>query len=124
VETLRQLRAAGLGLAVDDFGTGHSSLSYLQEFPVHAVKIDRSFIRDLHRSRHSAAIIATILAMARELRLKVIAEGVETEEQLEYLRSYGCDQIQGFLYSKPLPAQEFEALLMGSRTATPAAAAG
>lgn len=124
VETLRKLRAAGLGLAVDDFGTGYSSLSYLQEFPVHAVKIDQSFIRDLHKSRDNAAIVAAILAMARELRLKVVAEGVETEEQLEYLRSHGCDQIQGFLYSKPLPAREFEALLAAAGQIAPEKAAG
>lgn len=124
VETLRRLRAAGLGLAVDDFGTGYSSLSYLQEFPVHAIKIDQTFIRDLHKSRDNAAIVAAILAMARELRLKVIAEGVETEEQLEYLRGYGCDEIQGFLFSKPLPAQEFEALLARSRQIMTTAAAG
>jgi EAL domain-containing protein (putative c-di-GMP-specific phosphodiesterase class I) len=124
VQTLRRLRAAGLGLAVDDFGTGYSSLSYLQEFPVHAVKIDQTFIRDLHKSRDNAAIVAAILAMARELGLRVIAEGVETEEQLEYLRNHRCDQIQGFLYSKPVPAHEFEAILARSHGTRPEAASG
>jgi diguanylate cyclase (GGDEF)-like protein len=123
-ETLRRLRAAGFGLTVDDFGTGHSSLSFLQEFPVDAVKIGRTFIRNLDEGRDNAAVVAAILAMARELRLKVIAEGVETEEQLEYLRDHRCDQIQGFLYSKPLPAQELEDLVAAAPGNPPQALAG
>lgn len=111
VDALRSIRDAGVRLTVDDFGTGYSSLSYLKHFPLHALKIDRSFVRDLHTSRDDAAICAAILAMARELGLKVIAEGVETEEQLAFLKLHGCDQFQGFLCSKPLPPDEATELL-------------
>jgi len=108
---LNRLRAAGVTLSIDDFGTGYSSLGYLKQFPVDTLKIDRSFVKDLHVSSDDAAICAAIIAMARELRLKVIAEGVEVVEQVDFLRKHGCDQIQGFLVSKPVTVENLEDLL-------------
>jgi predicted signal transduction protein with EAL and GGDEF domain/FixJ family two-component response regulator len=108
---MKRFRAAGLLLSIDDFGTGYSSLGYLRQFPVDALKIDRSFVKDLHTSEDDAAICAAVIAMARELKLKVIAEGVENSEQLAFLRRHRCDQVQGFLISKPVPAGELEILL-------------
>ncbi len=104
---LRRLGAAGISLSIDDFGTGYSSLGYLRQFPVDALKIDRSFVKDLPASSDAAAICAAIIAMARELKLRVIAEGVETSEQLEFLRAHRCDEVQGYLISKPLSAVDF-----------------
>jgi diguanylate cyclase (GGDEF)-like protein len=108
---LQRLGSAGLTLSIDDFGTGYSSLGYLRQFPVHALKIDRSFVKDLHTSTDAAAICAAIIAMARELKLKVIAEGVETETQLAFLRNHRCDQVQGYLIGKPVSAAELQRLL-------------
>jgi EAL domain-containing protein (putative c-di-GMP-specific phosphodiesterase class I) len=112
IEALNTLKNFGVDLSIDDFGTGYSSLSYLKRFPIDILKIDRSFVQDLHRDADDAAICAAILAMAHRLDLKVIAEGVELEEQLDFLRLHSCDQIQGFLFSKPLAAKEFEALVL------------
>ena len=108
---LNTLKRAGIALSVDDFGTGYSSLSYLKRFPIDTLKIDRSFVKDLHTEQDDAAICAAILAMAQQLGLNVVAEGVETKEQLEFLRHHGCHQIQGFLCSKPLSADQFAVLL-------------
>jgi diguanylate cyclase (GGDEF)-like protein len=108
---LKTLKHAGIALSVDDFGTGYSSLSYLKRFPIDTLKIDRSFVKDLHVELDDAAICAAILAMAQQLGLNVVAEGVETKEQLEFLRLHGCNQIQGYLCSKPLPADQFAVLL-------------
>jgi diguanylate cyclase (GGDEF)-like protein len=108
---LKRFSAAGLKLSIDDFGTGYSSLGYLRQFPVDSLKIDRSFVKDLHTSSDDAAICAAIIAMARELKLKVIAEGVETLEQMEFLRRHGCDQVQGYLVSEPIPASQIPQLL-------------
>jgi diguanylate cyclase (GGDEF)-like protein len=105
---LQRLGAAGLSLSIDDFGKGYSSLGYLRQFPVDALKIDRSFVKDLPVNSDAVAICGAILAMARELKLTVIAEGVETDAQLEYLRAHGCHQAQGHLISRPIRAQEFE----------------
>jgi len=110
--SLRRLKQAGVSLSVDDFGTGYSSLSYLKRFPIDTLKIDRSFVKDLHCDADDAAICAAILAMSRQLGLNVVAEGVESEEQLEFLRRHGCNQIQGFLCSKPLSADDFAAMLV------------
>ena len=108
IETLEYLKNTGITLAIDDFGTGYSSLSYLKRFPIDALKIDRSFVMDLGASNDGATICAAIVAMARQLQLTVIAEGVETNEQVEFLRLQNCDQIQGFLFSKPLTAEDYE----------------
>lgn len=115
VGILEELRRMGVQIAIDDFGTGYSSLAYLKRLPVDAVKIDCSFIRDLPTDPNTATIVATILAMARDLGLKVVAEGVETEEQLEYLRARGCDEFQGFYFSQAVPLDELRALLDSSR---------
>jgi len=104
---LRKLRDMGVRLFVDDFGTGHSSLSHLKQFPVDAVKIDRSFVSNVTTNPDDAAIASAIVAMAHSLKLRVIAEGVETEEQLAFLRGLGCDEVQGFLVRRPVPAEEF-----------------
>ena len=111
LEALKRLKRAGIALSVDDFGTGYSSLSYLKRFPIDTLKIDRSFVKELHIDLDDAAICAAILAMAQQLGLNVVAEGVETKEQLEFLRLHGCNQIQGFLCSKPLSAEQFAVLL-------------
>jgi len=108
---MKRFRAAGVTLSIDDFGTGYSSLGYLRQFPVDALKIDRSFVKDLHTSDDDAAICAAIIAMARELKLKVIAEGVANAEQLEFLRKHRCDQAQGYLISKPIPVADLQRLL-------------
>jgi diguanylate cyclase (GGDEF)-like protein len=108
IVTLDKLRDAGVSLAMDDFGKGYSSLSYLKRLPLDTLKIDKSFVMDMENNKDDAAICAAIIAMAHNLDLKVIAEGVETQEQLNFLEGQGCDQIQGFLISKPLPPEELE----------------
>jgi len=110
---LKALKQAGISLSIDDFGTGYSSLSYLKRFPIDTIKIDRSFVKELHKNADDAAICAAILAMSTQLGLKVVAEGVETREQLEFLRRHGCHHIQGFLFGKPRSASEFRAFLDG-----------
>ena len=105
--TLRKLKDLGISISIDDFGTGYSSLAYLKRFQVDALKIDIAFIRDVTTNADDAAIAIAIINMAHSLRLKVIAEGVETREQLDFLRVYGCDEIQGYFLSRPLPVTEF-----------------
>jgi diguanylate cyclase (GGDEF)-like protein/PAS domain S-box-containing protein len=107
-EVLRQLKTLGVKLAIDDFGTGYSSLSYIKQLPVSKLKIDRSFIHDLHRNGNDVAIVAAIIQMAKCLNLRVTAEGVENEQQLQFLRGQTCDDVQGFLFSKPLRADQMD----------------
>ena len=108
VRTLRELKRLGVRIAMDDFGTGYSSLSYLKRFPIDSLKLDRSFVRDLPDDLDDAAISSAVLAMARSLDLTVTAEGVETAEQLEFLVARGCERVQGYYFSKPLSADDFE----------------
>jgi len=108
VHALERLKALGIKLAIDDFGTGYSSLSYLKRLPVDRLKIDRSFVQGVPEDRDDAAIVTTIIAMARSLQLEVIAEGVETEAQLAFMRQHGCEEYQGYFLARPLPLAEFE----------------
>lgn len=110
IETLKQLNAIGVALSIDDFGTGYSSLAYLKRFPARAVKIDRSFVRSLPSDPSDLAITATVITLAHGLGLTVVAEGVETQVQLDALRELGCDEVQGYLYARPAPPQTIEAV--------------
>jgi EAL domain-containing protein (putative c-di-GMP-specific phosphodiesterase class I) len=115
VEKLLALSNLGVRFAIDDFGTGYSSLSYLSRFPIHTLKIDRSFAQNAPRDANDAEIVKTIIAMARSLKLSVIAEGVEEQEQLELLRNQGCAVMQGHYFCQPVPAQELGRLLRTGR---------
>ncbi|SHH04189.1 EAL domain-containing protein [Massilia sp. CF038] len=116
VETLHGMKALGVSLSIDDFGTGYSSLSYLSRFPIDVLKIDRSFVSGINEADGQAPIVASIIALAHNLQLTVIAEGVETLDQIAYLRRHGCDQMQGYYFSRPLAADAFEQLLRQKRT--------
>lgn len=113
IDTMHNLVSMGISLAIDDFGTGYSSLAYLSRFPIHKLKIDRSFVLDVGDAgtHQGEAIACAILDMAKKLKLKVIAEGVETDQQRDFLRQAGCDEVQGYLYAKPMPAAKLRALL-------------
>jgi EAL domain-containing protein (putative c-di-GMP-specific phosphodiesterase class I) len=117
IELLNAIKALGVATAIDDFGTGYSSLSYLKRLPVDVIKIDRSFVKDIPGDKNDVEICGAVIAMAQKLELRVVAEGVETEAQAEFLRLNHCDIAQGFLYSKPIPAAEFTAVLMARKAA-------
>ncbi|HQP20365.1 MAG TPA: EAL domain-containing protein, partial [Phenylobacterium sp.] len=119
-DTLRRLRQMGFSLALDDFGTGYSSLSYLQRYPISKIKIDRSFIANLGVDLESEAVVGAIVKLARALKLAVIAEGVETTDQRERLAAAGCSEIQGYLFSRPVTADQIEQL-MSADNLSPAA---
>lgn len=116
VATLYELKEMGIRISIDDFGAGYSSLTYLRRFPIDVLKIDRSFLVDISGSQDDMAIMIGIMDLARRLKLRVVAEGVETEAQLDFLRRHGCDAIQGFLLSPPLPAEAITKLLRGSQS--------
>jgi EAL domain-containing protein (putative c-di-GMP-specific phosphodiesterase class I) len=109
--TLIELREMGIGLALDDFGTGYSSLSHLRRFPLTRVKIDRSFVKEIPGNASDSALTAAVINMAHSLGLRVVAEGVETPEQAEFLREMGCDEFQGFLFSPAVPSEDYGRLL-------------
>ena len=111
IETMRALKELGVGFSMDDFGTGYSSLSYLTRLPLDQLKIDRSFVRNLPDNANDAAVAQTIITLAKSLGLAVIAEGVETEAQRQFLERHGCPIYQGFLFSKPVDVAQFERLL-------------
>ena len=121
VHTLRDLKDLGVALAIDDFGTGFSSLSYLSRFPLDRLKLDQSFVRGLGVDQSAEAIAAAVLTLGHSLGLRVIAEGVETPDQLRILRALGCDEMQGFLFSKPLSLEDFAGCLAAGRCLAPAA---
>ena len=111
IGVLRNLKGMGVNISIDDFGTGYSSLSHLRRFPIDTLKIDQSFVRDLTTNEDDAAITSAIISMAKSLRLRVVDEGVESQEQLDFLFTEGCDAVQGYHYCRPLPAEEFAQLL-------------
>ena len=111
IPNMTKLTEMGVGISIDNFGTGYSSLNYLKKLPIRKLKIDKSFIQGIATGSADKAIIGAVTAMARDMKLRVIAVGVETEEQLEFLKSTGCQEVQGFLFSRPLPAEEFRGLI-------------
>jgi EAL domain-containing protein (putative c-di-GMP-specific phosphodiesterase class I) len=116
LERLRALADLGVELALDDFGTGYSSLTYLKRFPLHKLKVDRSFIMTLHEQETDAAIVAAIIQMGHAMKMSVVAEGVELEAQRDKLRQLGCDDFQGFLYSPAVPPAAFFGLLVAAES--------
>jgi len=106
IAALTELHGLGVRVAMDDFGAGYSSLSYLRKFPIDTIKIDGSFVADISTSADDAEIVRTIISMGQTLNKTIVAEGVETEEQLQLLRNFKCDQVQGYLFSRPLPGNE------------------
>lgn len=115
IATLNELQSVGVKIALDDFGSGYSSLMYLKNFPIHTLKIDRYFIQNINYDQQKSAITKALIQMGHNLNLKVVAEGVETEAELAYLRQHNCDAMQGFIFSRPLPVSEFEKLLFADK---------
>jgi EAL domain-containing protein (putative c-di-GMP-specific phosphodiesterase class I) len=111
IGVMDRLHERGIRISIDDFGTGYSSLSYLRRFKVYKLKIDKSFVQDIGKDPEGRAIIVAIISLAESLGLRTIAEGVETDDQLEFLRDQGCNEVQGYYFSKPLPADEFDAFV-------------
>jgi EAL domain-containing protein (putative c-di-GMP-specific phosphodiesterase class I) len=111
IARMQAVRDLGCGLSIDDFGTGYSSLSYLGRFPITTLKIDRAFVRDVQENQNTAEIARAIIGLSRGLNLEVVAEGAEVKEHIDFLKEHGCDSIQGYFYSKPLAARDFEAKL-------------
>jgi EAL domain-containing protein (putative c-di-GMP-specific phosphodiesterase class I) len=109
-QILNELRKTGIEISIDDFGTGYSSLGLLKDLPIDVLKIDKVFVNDVTTDPDDAALVTAVITLAHSLRLKVVAEGVETEEQLELLRGLNCDEWQGYLFSNPLPASAFQEL--------------
>jgi len=114
VKTLKCLSDMGIHISIDDFGTGYSSLSYLKRFPIHTLKIDRSFVRDIVTDKNDHTIVAAIIAMAHSLEIEVIAEGIETAEQLQLLMAQHCNHYQGYYFSRPVPVSQIENMLQES----------
>jgi EAL domain-containing protein (putative c-di-GMP-specific phosphodiesterase class I) len=108
---LQILRAKGVQIAVDDFGTGYSSLSYLSKFPIDALKIDQSFVRQITGASDEASLVTAIISMGRSLKVRVIAEGVETQEEMAFLQAHRCDEAQGYYFGRPMPPEQFAKLL-------------
>lgn len=108
VRKLKALQAIGVKISIDDFGTGYSSLKYLQRYGMNTLKIDRAFIRDYSKEREAESLIPGIIAIGHASGMKIVAEGVETREQLEFLKREGCDTVQGYVYSRPVPPKEIE----------------
>lgn len=115
IAVLRELKRSGVRISIDDFGTGYSSLSYLKQFPINTLKIDRSFVKDLATDPNDAAIASAIIVLAHSLQLDVVAEGVETQAELTILKKHGCDRMQGYFFSRPVPPTDFEKLLGSGR---------
>ena len=112
IGALCELKDLGVTLSVDDFGTGYSSLGYIKQLPVSTLKIDQCFVRDIEMDNNDSAIIRAIVTLGHSLDLTIVAEGVETKEQLDFLHTLGCDQVQGYYFSKPLPEDEFTAYML------------
>jgi EAL domain-containing protein (putative c-di-GMP-specific phosphodiesterase class I) len=113
IAVMDELRACGVRMSIDDFGTGYSSLSYLKRFQVYKLKIDQSFVSDLSADPESKAIVRAVISLADSLGMRTIAEGVETEEQLNFLREQGCHEVQGYYYSRPLLPEDFTQFVRG-----------
>jgi EAL domain-containing protein (putative c-di-GMP-specific phosphodiesterase class I) len=116
LRVLTELKSLGIRIAIDDFGTGYTSLTTLQRFPLDTIKIDRSFIRGMGIGVQDTGLADAVIAMGKRLSLTVVAQGVETGEQADFLRAHACDEIQGFYFSRPLPADEFVKLLLSPET--------